>query len=233
LAVVDASARIAESFLREEHHAAMSALRALAGPLLAGGRQPTMVTDADGWVAAASAGVQISRIALPEHRDSGLAWLPAFGSCRLEPVPGGWLIPVLTDSRAETPVTKIAINLSDVHQLILSIQSQLGHWTHRLSPRHAELVLLLALNPLGISAGQLSTELYGSAQHSVAVRAEISRLRKHLVGGDVSAALPIRGLGTGPHRLPDCGADLLPASISPTIRELRGACSTVGLTLSA
>ena len=32
----------------------MNALRAVAGPLLAGSRQPTMVTDADGWVAAAS-----------------------------------------------------------------------------------------------------------------------------------------------------------------------------------
>ena len=46
LALVDAAARMAESFLREEHHAAMAALRAVAGPLLAGSRQPTMVTDA-------------------------------------------------------------------------------------------------------------------------------------------------------------------------------------------
>ena len=45
LALVDAAARMAESFLREEHHAAMNSLRALAGPLLAGSHQPTMVTD--------------------------------------------------------------------------------------------------------------------------------------------------------------------------------------------
>ncbi|HEY5844291.1 MAG TPA: GAF domain-containing protein, partial [Mycobacterium sp.] len=36
LALVDAAARMAESYLREEHHAALDALRAVAAPLLAG-----------------------------------------------------------------------------------------------------------------------------------------------------------------------------------------------------
>lgn len=231
LALVDAAARMAESFLREEHHAAMNSLRALAGPLLAGSRQPTMVTDPDGWVAAASTGAQISRIALPEHRDSGLVWLPAFGSCRLEPVPGGWLVRVLTDSRAETPTTEIVIDLHDVHQPCLSIQSQLGHWTHRLSPRHAELLLLLALNPSGSSAGQLSVELYGSPEHAVAVRAEISRLRKHL-GGELCQR-PYRFADWAQVRVdyPEAGADLLPASTAPTIRQLRSTCSASAISV--
>ena len=229
LALVDAAARMAESFLREEHHAAMGALRALAGPLLAGSHLPTMVTDADGWVAAASTGVQIARIALPEHRDAGLAYLPAFGTCRLEPVPGGWLVRVQTDERAETPATEIAIDLRDVHQPSLSIQSQLGHWSHRLSPRHAELLLLLALNPHGSSAGELSTELYGSAEHAVAVRAEISRLRKHL--GGVLCQRPYRFADWAQVRVdyPTAGADLLPASTAPTIRDLRSSRSAVAL----
>ncbi|MET0863220.1 MAG: GAF domain-containing protein [Nakamurella sp.] len=221
LALVDAAARMAESFLREEHHAAMGALRALAGPLLAGSHSPTMVTDADGWVAAASTGVQIARIALPEHRDAGLAYLPAFGTCRLEPVPGGWLVRVQTDERAETPATEIAIDLRDMHQPSLSIQSQLGHWSHRLSPRHAELLLLLALHPMGSSAGQLSSELYGSPEHAVAVRAEISRLRKHL--GGVLCQRPYRFADWAHIRIdyPTAAGDLLPASTSPTIRQLR------------
>ncbi len=221
LALVDAAARMAESFLREEHHAAMGALRALAGPLLAGSLRPTMVTDADGWVAAASSGVQIARITLPENRESGLIWLPAFGECRLEPVPGGWLVRVQTDERAETPATEIGIDLRDVHQPSLSIQSQLGRWTHRLSPRHAELLLLLALNPLGSSAGELSTELYGSAEHVVAVRAEMSRLRKHL--GGVLGQRPYRFADWAQVRVdyPAAGADLLPASTAPSIRDLR------------
>ncbi|MEP6559821.1 MAG: GAF domain-containing protein, partial [Nakamurella sp.] len=229
LALVDAAARMAESFLREEHHVAMGALRALAGPLLAGSRQPTIVTDADGWVAAASTGVQIARIALPEHRDSGPAWLPAFGACRLEPIPGGWLVRVQSNDRAQAPATEIGIDLRDVHQPSLSIQSQLGHWSHRLSPRHAELLLLLALNPSGSSAGQLSCELYGSAQHAVAVRAEISRLRKHV--GGVLDQRPYRFAdGAKVHiDYPTAGADLLPASTAPTIRHLRSTRSALSL----
>jgi len=207
----------------------MGALRALAGPLLAGSQLPTMVTDVDGWVAAASTGVQIARIALPEHRDAGLAYLPAFGTCRLEPVPGGWLVRVQTDERAETPATEIAIDLRDIHQPSLSIQSQLGHWSHRLSPRHAELLLLLALNPHGSSAGELSSELYGSPEHAVAVRAEISRLRKHL--GGVLCQRPYRFADWAQVRVdyPTAGADLLPASTAPTIRELSSIRSTVPL----
>ena len=88
LALVDAAARMAESFLREEHHAAMSALRALAGPLLAGSHQPTMVTDADGWVAAASTGV-------PDRPDR-VAGTPGLRSCLAA---GLWVLSVGTGAR--------------------------------------------------------------------------------------------------------------------------------------
>ena len=221
LALVDAAARMAESFLREEHHAAMNRLRAMAGPLLAGSHQPAMVTDVDGWVAAASSGVGIARIALPTHRDSGLAWIPSIGSCRMEPVPGGWVVRLVNDTRAETPSTDIGIDLRDVHQPGISIRSQMGYWSHRLSPRHAELLLLLAHSPSGTSAGQLSTELYGSADHAIAVRAEISRLRKRL--GGVLCQRPYRFADWVRVRVeyPENGADLLPASTAPTIRDLR------------
>ena len=107
LALVDAAARMAESYLREEHHAALNALRAVAAPMLAGSRRPMLVTDSDGWVAASSAPSATDRIALPERRDTELAWIPAYGSCRLEPVPGGWLVHVLDQQVAETPATEV------------------------------------------------------------------------------------------------------------------------------
>ncbi len=221
LALVDAAARMAESFLREEHHAAMAALRAVAGPLLAGSRQPTMVTDHDGWVAAATTAVPSDRIALPAQRDADLAWLPAFGSCRLEPIPGGWLVRVLGDDRLDTSVTDIDINLADQHLPRLSVQSQAGNWSHRLSPRHAELLLLLSLNPDGLTAAELSTELFGSLDHAVAVRAEMSRLRKHL--GGLLCQRPYRFADWAHVHVtrPALAADLLPASTAPTIRRLR------------
>ncbi len=221
LALVDAAARMAESFLREEHHAAMAALRAVAGPLLAGSRKPTMITDHDGWVAAATTAVPTDRIALPAQRDADLAWLPALGSCRLEPVPGGWLVRVLGDDRIDTTVTDIDINLADQHLPRLSVHSQAGDWSHRLSPRHAELLLLLSLNPAGLTAAELSVELFGSADHAVAVRAEMSRLRKHL--GGLLCQRPYRFADWAQVNVtrPALPAELLPASMAPTVRRLR------------
>lgn len=226
LALVDAAARMAESYLREEHHAALNALRGIAAPLLAGSRQPMLVTDSDGWVAASIGTEATDRIALPDRRDTDLAWLPAYGSCRLEPVPGGWLVRVIDRSVAESPATTIDVDLSRPTDLRLVISSELARWSHRLSPRHAELMLLLATRPSGMSAAQLSDELFGSPNHVVAVRAEASRLRRHLVGlllqrpyrfaewVDVHVTYP-------PSRL-----DLLPASTAPTVCRLRAEPST-------
>ena len=221
LALVDAAARMAESYLREEHHAALGALRAIAAPLLTGGRQPMMVIDADGWVAAATGIAAVDRIALPQRRDSDLVWLPALGSCRLEPVPGGWLIRVLDEAVAERSSTVIDIDLSDPRLPRLTMQSQSGSWTHRLSPRHAELLLLLAVNPDGLSAADLSAELFGSAEHAVAVRAEASRLRRHL--GGVLLQRPYRFADWVDVRLsrPVSPLDLLPTSFAPTVRRMR------------
>ncbi len=180
-----------------------------------------MVTDHDGWVAAATTAVPSDRIALPAQRDADLAWLPAFGSCRLEPIPGGWLVRVLGDDRLDTSVTDIDINLADQHLPRLSVQSQAGNWSHRLSPRHAELLLLLSLNPDGLTAAELSTELFGSLDHAVAVRAEMSRLRKHL--GGLLCQRPYRFADWAHVHVtrPALAADLLPASTAPTIRRLR------------
>lgn len=58
------------------------------------------------------------------------------------------------------------------------------------SPRHAEILALLAGHRDGLSAADLSTRLFGVADRTVTVRAEISRLRKHL--GGMLAANPYR-----------------------------------------
>jgi len=223
LALVDAAARMAESYLREEHHAALSALRGIAAPLLAGSRRPMLVTDPDGWVAASVGTEATDRIALPDRRDTDLAWLPAYGSCRLEPVPGGWLVRVLDDSVAETPATTLEVDLRNPADLRLNIASERAQWSHRLSPRHAELLLLLATRPAGLSAAQLSEELFGAPDHVVTVRAEASRLRRHLVG--LLLHRPYRFAEWVDVRVtyPRSRQDLLPASTAPTVRGMRSA----------
>ena len=60
----------------------------------------------------------------------------------------------------------------------------------KLSPRHGEIVLLLALNPDGLSSHELGSGLYGAAWRPVTVRAEMSRLRRVL--GPALARSPYR-----------------------------------------
>ena len=189
--------------------------------MLAGSRQPMLVTDSEGWVAAAIGTEPTDRIALPDRRDTDLVWLPAYGSCRLEPVPGGWLVRVLDSSVAETPATTVDLDLRDPADLRVVITSDSASWSHRLSPRHAELMLLLANRPDGLSAAQLSEELFGSPDHVVAVRAEASRLRRHLVG--LLLHRPYRFAEWVDVRVsyPSSGNSLLPASTASTVRGLR------------
>jgi hypothetical protein len=59
-----------------------------------------------------------------------------------------------------------------------------------LSPRHAELVVVLALEPAGLSAGALARALHGHGAKPVTVRAELARLRRSV--GDLVAAQPYR-----------------------------------------
>jgi hypothetical protein len=221
LALVDAAARMAESWLREQHHAALDALRATASPMLAGSRSPALVTDRDGWVAAAVGVPPTERLALPPAGESDHVWLPALGSCRLEPVPGGWLVRLLDDAAPEEASTTVEIDLRHDRRPLLRIESGAGRWSHRLSPRHAELLLLLALAGDGRSAAELSGDLFGEPDHAVTVRAEMSRLRRHL--GGVLLQRPYRFAEWVEVRLrrPDVPEQLLPASSSPAVRRIR------------
>lgn len=219
LALVDAAARMAESFLREEHHAALNTLRSNTSHMLRGSREHLMVTDTEGWVAASTGGVPLSRVALPQQRDSDRAWLPAFGSCRLEPVDGGWLIEVLNDEVATA--TSVVLDLRDSASPTVQIVSQAGRSSHRLTPRHSEILLLLAVTPRGLNAVELSRQIYGSADHVVAVRSEISRLRRYLTGSLLQRPYRLADWVEVSVRYPDDPADLLPASLAPTIRRLR------------
>ena len=62
---------------------------------------------------------------------------------------------------------------------------------HRLSPRHTELLLVLAHHPAGLSAEQLAVALSDGEPALVTIRAELSRLRR-LLGPGVLASRPYR-----------------------------------------
>jgi hypothetical protein len=104
-----------------------------------------------------------------------------------------------------------------------------------LSPRHSEILCLLALAPEGMGAERLALELYGDFGKPVTARAELSRLRRALPGtiaanpyrlavelhddrGEVEALL---GAGRIAEALEHYPGPLLPGSEAPLVVEAR------------
>jgi len=114
------------------------------------------------------------RVAAPAA-DRPLA-VPGVGLCVPEPLAGGWLL------RASTRLSALRLELE------LGVQPQAvvhgaSTWRHPLTTRHAELLLLLAkAGAAEMDAAALSCAVYGDSEHVVAVRAELSRLRRTLGG---------------------------------------------------
>lgn len=229
LALVDAAARLAERELREAHRRGLGALRATAAPVLARVSGAAFVTDPDGWVAGATGVAPVERLALPRQRESEWAWLPAYGQCRLEPLPGGWLV-ILAGAADGTDgaraggarqCTTAELDLTDPRAPMLAVASPTDRWRHRPSPRHSELLLILATARDGRTAAQLSAGLFGEPEHTVAVRAEMSRLRR-IVGG-LLLQRPYRFADWVDVRVryPAAGEDLLPGSAAPAVAAIR------------
>lgn len=109
-----------------------------------------------------------------------------------------------------------------------------------LSPRHSEILLILAWHPDGLSAAELSALLYPDGGDPMTLRAELVRLRRVLAGIDPSLALSsrpyridarvatdagdvLRAVGRGAHRqaLEEYRGPVLPGSVAPGVVEIR------------
>lgn len=175
LALVHAVAGLAEARLREAHRTRLDRLRAIAAPLLAKVTGQALVTDRHGWVAASTGLPPIERVALPERADTEQVWLPAFGTCSLEPLPEG----VLLRPRGERSVagTRLVLDVGSARPT-LTVHRESGTWTYPLSGRHADILVHLAANRAGNSAADLAEHLFADRTRTITVRAEMSRLRK-------------------------------------------------------
>ncbi|MFB8083794.1 GAF domain-containing protein [Streptomyces sp. NPDC055992] len=222
LALVRSVARLAESEIRVRHLEAVDRLRAVAAPVLSriGGR--AVAVDGHGWTAAVTGMPPVDRLPLPKSLGPGRVWLPSLGMCRVEPLPGGWLVQV-ADGAMDSPPRRVVLDLSRPCSLAVNVVSPVGTWTQRLSPRHAELLYALALHRDGRTASELAQDLFGDATRTVTVRAEMSRLRRHLA--EVLAHRPYRfGEGVEVEVVqPEHPADLLPRSKAPVVVAARGA----------
>ena len=108
--------------------------------------------------------------------------------------------------------------------------------TIRLSPRHSEILLLLASTPRGLSGDELAVLLYQEDSSASTLRAELNRLR-HLLGEELLASRPYRlvaeltadwlaveahlAVGAVAAALRVYRGPLLPASTAPGVVRLR------------
>jgi hypothetical protein len=220
LAWVDSVAKLAEARLRELHLASLERLRAVAAPVLArvGGR--ALAVDRDGWTAAVTGMPYTGRVTLPKSLSAGRRWLPPLGLCSVEPLAEGWLVRA-SDEPLPPGATRIVLDLAQPRRWSVTVSGSTGSWCHELSPRHAELLYLLALNREGSSAAGLAEEVFGDPARRVTVRAEMSRVRRYL--GGLLEHRPYR-FAEGAEvelLLPADPRDLLPRSTVPAVRQAR------------
>ncbi|GAA2340621.1 helix-turn-helix domain-containing protein [Streptomyces cuspidosporus] len=229
LSLVTATARWAEGELRLAHSRELDRLRAVAAPVLARIRGKAVAVDPHGWVAGVT-GVtpRDRRLLLPRTALDGPVWLPALGACAVEPLPGGHLLRVLDTGADEAGelyepggAGRLVLDVRRPHEWALTFAGPSGTWTHQLSARHAEVLLVLAASPGGRTAAQLADDLFGDPTRTVTVRAAMSRLRRSF--GAVLAHRPYRiadQLRVDVRR-PDRREDLLPFSAAPAVARLR------------
>ncbi len=225
-ALVGAGARLAEGQIARLQQDQLERLRTTAMPTLSALTGPALLVDEHGWVAHATGVAATQRIAIPNAERA--VHVPGLGVCSAEPLRGGWLVRPLGAGAH----TGIRMNLDLSGAPVVSAVGGESDWRSSLSVRHAEILLLLQLRGRrGMTVAELSHALYGDPDHAVAVRAELSRLRRVL--GSIIESRPYR-LEASVHltltlgdidRLADCA--FVRGSTSPGIRALAGAGSTL------
>ncbi|MFI5686626.1 GAF domain-containing protein [Streptomyces sp. NPDC051636] len=219
LAWVDSVAKLAEARLRELHMTSLERLRAEAAPVLArvGGR--ALVADRDGWTAAVTGMPYTPRAGLPTALSAGRRWLPALGLCSVEPLAGGWLVRAADEPPPGS--ARIVLDLAQPRRWTVTVSGGAGSWSRELSPRHAELLYLLAVHRTGRSAAGLAGDLFGDPSRTVTVRAEMSRVRRYLGAFLQHRPYRFREEAEVEVLLPGDARELLPHSTAPAVIESR------------
>lgn len=211
LALVSAAARILEERLAGEAALRTAELKArYAGLLAARGGERAAIVAADGRVLAATpSGWLGARVRV---RSDGSPLLPAGVEVAEELLgEGGTAVLVRPERHPDRrPPQAISVELVGPRRARVAI----GDWETVLSPRHTEIVVLLALNPDGLGAEELRSAIYPRGCSAVTLRAEVSRLRR-LLGV---------ALQSDPYRLAspvDCDRESLKRALPPPSRAGR------------
>lgn len=174
LPMVALAARTAQLELNAAREAVLAPLRALAAGVFPRLDGAAIVVDSDGAVAAAQRLAPPRRVRLPLVLGPGVVHLADLGWMEASPLGGGWL---LRPHRVGSGTPQVTVELrADRGELV--VVSSNGSCTHRLSPRHADLVAALIERPEGWSAAEMAARIFGDAGKTVSIRAEMSRLRR-------------------------------------------------------
>ncbi|MFT4011039.1 MAG: transcriptional regulator [Nocardioidaceae bacterium] len=122
------------------------------------------------------------------------------------------------------------------NESLITVHNGASPTTIRLSPRHSEILLLLAATPRGLSGDELAVLLYEDDGGDSTLRAELNRLR-HLLGTELLVSRPYRLAATvtgdwiGVEAMLAAGdvagalrayrGPILPRSTAPGVRRLR------------
>jgi hypothetical protein len=178
--------------------------------------------DEDGWVAAVDSLPPHNRIMLPDNGVPGRTWIPSLGACDVESLPGGWLVRLVDEIGDGPGASRITLDLRDGAAPGLDVEGQIGRWRRGISPRHAEILLVLATHRQGRSAQELAGDLYGDHSRVVTVRAEMSRLRKQFVGLVLGKPYRFPEAAVVEVRHPEDMSTLLASSTAPAVLAARG-----------
>jgi hypothetical protein len=188
LSLVSAVARVVEGELSREAARRNERLKSLYLERVASGlKGRTALVGRTGQILAASPrGWLGPHVDLPDDGDRVV--LPGGVKATTEPIGEGgarilWQAGIRRRSRRRA---KLVIEALGRDRVRISVRGE----RHELSPRHGEIVLLLALNREGFSGHELGTQLHGVDWSPVTVRAEMSRLRRVL--GPALASNPYR-----------------------------------------
>jgi hypothetical protein len=171
LALVTNAVRTAEDQLEREHREELDRLAARAPATGSGER---LVLDPSGWVASSTGLAASGRLWIPSGLHEGVVWVPALGHFHATSTPGGWLLRPASG--------EVSLSVEPGPPAHLAVSGPAGRERIPLTARHLEIVRALAAYPQGLSARDLATVVYGSGGSTVAVRSEVSRLRRRLGG---------------------------------------------------
>jgi hypothetical protein len=232
LSLVTAAAGMAEAYLRHDQQRRDEALRAAYMERVAGTSQPTALVRSSGQVLmSAPAGWLSAGVLAPQPGDELM--LPDGATADVEALPG---LDGLVLWRRRAGATRPQVPARARLELFgRRPRIVVAGRTVALSRRHAEILATLALAGHGLTAEELTLEVYGEWGKPVTLRAEMSRLRRDLdgvvrakpyafavpVGSDLQDAEQLLGEG----RLGDALAlgreRVLPGSLAPRVVEAR------------